>query len=379
MADQQTVVEEGVRIQRWTRLDSPAEGWWPWGLLPLLGLLLLLLFALLYFAEAEVEDDVATQAKTRLDAAGYSWAEVSANGQEVVVRGTAPAPVDTDTIAALAKTTECATWAGRLSCPTSVRVDVQVAAPPPPPPAPPPLPPLRPHDFSFERAQGVVVLSGEVPTEADRRQLVDAAIAAFGKVDDQLKVTNARPTASYGKAYTTALDLLKLLVTGKAEWLGGLFGASGVIMDGKEAEVDALLSAFGGPTRGKISLLREQEANVCDRDFAARLKRTKIRFATSSANIRPESMSLLRELAGIAKRCPVTLQIEGHTDSTGSEVFNDTLSRDRADSVRKVLEGMQIEADRLVAVGYGQHRPIGDNRTASGRAQNRRIEIKIRR
>ena len=376
VAEQQTVVEETLRIRRWSRLESPSEGWWPWGLLPLLGLILLLLFALLYFAKAGVENDVADQAKKRLDMAGYDWAEVSASGQEVLVSGRAPAPVDTDTIAALAQTTECRTWVGRLPCPTSVRVDIQVAPPPPPPP---PLPPKRPHDFSFERTQGVVVLSGEVPSEADRRQLVEAATEAFGKVDDQLKVTNERPTESYRKAYTTALGLLKLLVTGKAEWLGGLFGASGVIIDGKEAEVDALLGAFGGQTKGKISLIREQEANACDQDFATRLQRTKIRFATSSSEIRPESMSLLTELAGIAQRCPVTLQIEGHTDSTGSAELNDTLSRERAESVRRALEGMQIDAKRLVALGFGQNRPIGDNRTARGRAQNRRIEIKIRR
>ena len=370
---QSSTIEEGVRIRRWRRLDEPSEGWWPWGWLPLLGLLLLLLFTLAYWAKAGVEASVEREAQTRLDEAGYKWATVTADGQEVLVTGTTTGAVNEDVLAAIARTTDCSTWAGRLSCPTRVRVEVRSVPPPPPP-----LPPRRPHDFMFDLSQGIVTLKGEVPTEQDRRRLVEAARSAFGRVDDRLTVTNGRPTDSYQKAYTTALDLLKLLVTGKTEWLAGVFGASGVVVEGKQAEVDALLAKFAGESKGEISLIQEAQASACDEDFAAQLQ-TKIQFATASSVIRAASMGLLRQLATIARRCPVTLQIEGHTDSTGTVDYNDRLSRERAESVKRALEDMQIEADRLVAIGFGQHKPIGNNKTRRGRAANRRIEIKIRR
>ena len=338
-----------------------------------MGLLLLMLFALAYFAKASVEAEVETAAEKRLEKAGYAWTKVSADGQELLITGTTTRTVDEKIIAALAGTTECDTWAGDLTCPTRVRVDITRVKPPPPT-----APPARAHDFSFELSQGVVTLSGEVPSESDRRRLVQGATAAFGKINDKLRVTNGRPTEDYEKAYTTAISLLQLLVTGKAAWQSGKFGASGVVIAGKEDEAQALLRSFGGDALGSVSFLKEQEAKACDEDFAARLE-TKIQFPTGSAEIQPQSMGLLRELAEIAKRCPVTLQIEGHTDSTGAEAFNDKLSRDRAESVKQALKDLQIEAERLVALGFGQHRPIGDNRTNEGRAANRRIEIKIRR
>ena len=357
-------------MQRWLRRDEPIEGWWPWGLLPLIGLLLLLLFAWFYLSTAVIEEQVADSTRNRLARAGYAWAEVTADGQEVRVVGTSTTPVNEDVVAALAQSTECSTWLGQLACPTRVRVDIEYQPPPPPP--------ARPHSFSFDLAQGTVTLSGEVPSEEDRRLLTDNARRAFGKIDDRLRVTDARPTADYTKARATAIELLRLLITGKATWSGGLFGASGVVKEGKKAEVDALLSSFDSDLRGPMNLLDEREASACDEDFAARLQ-TKIQFASASAEVRPESMGLLEALADIARRCPVTLQIEGHTDSTGTVEFNDRLSRNRAESVKAILEGMQIDSDQLVAVGYGQRRPIGDNQTERGKAQNRRIEIKVRR
>ena len=69
--------------------------------------------------------------------------------------------------------------------------------------------------------------------------------------------------------------------------------------------------------------------------------------------------------------------MEGHTDNRGSAAYNHDLSRRRAASVMRALVQRGIAADRLVAEGYGFDRPVADNRTALGRAKNRRVEFTI--
>jgi outer membrane protein OmpA-like peptidoglycan-associated protein len=71
------------------------------------------------------------------------------------------------------------------------------------------------------------------------------------------------------------------------------------------------------------------------------------------------------------------VSIEGHTDDRGSDGYNQTLSENRAGAVREYLEGRGIDPGRLKSVGYGETKPIASNRTARGRASNRRVEFKI--
>ncbi len=98
-------------------------------------------------------------------------------------------------------------------------------------------------------------------------------------------------------------------------------------------------------------------------------------FDPSSAVIKAEFDAELAKVADFMKKYPtVTAEIEGHTDSAGSEKTSQPLSQKRADAVRKYLiEKSGIAAERLVAKGYGSSRPIADNNTAEGRAKNRRV------
>jgi OOP family OmpA-OmpF porin len=66
-------------------------------------------------------------------------------------------------------------------------------------------------------------------------------------------------------------------------------------------------------------------------------------------------------------------EVEGHTDSQGADAYNQALSQRRADAVRKYLVDKGVAGDRLQAKGYGESKPEGDNKTADGRAQNRRV------
>jgi OmpA-OmpF porin, OOP family len=101
-------------------------------------------------------------------------------------------------------------------------------------------------------------------------------------------------------------------------------------------------------------------------------------FATNSTTLEPQSTDQLNAVAAILKAYPaVHLTIGGYTDNTGDAAYNLKLSQGRADSVVAQLASMGIVAERLVAKGYGEEHPVGDNATPEGRAQNRRISMLV--
>jgi outer membrane protein OmpA-like peptidoglycan-associated protein len=73
----------------------------------------------------------------------------------------------------------------------------------------------------------------------------------------------------------------------------------------------------------------------------------------------------------------VSVQVAGHTDSKGSDAYNQTLSERRAQSVSAFLTSQGIAADKLSVVGYGESQPVADNNTDEGRAENRRVELHV--
>jgi OmpA-OmpF porin, OOP family len=107
--------------------------------------------------------------------------------------------------------------------------------------------------------------------------------------------------------------------------------------------------------------------------------REKVEFETGKATLVGNSTSLLDEVVKIMKDHPEILKIrvEGHTDSTSTRAFNQKLSDERAAAVRQYLVDHGIEPGRMTSKGLGQDKPIADNATEAGRAENRRVEIHI--
>lgn len=105
----------------------------------------------------------------------------------------------------------------------------------------------------------------------------------------------------------------------------------------------------------------------------------KVQFATGSAEILPVSHGLLDEVAQVMNDNPQIelLQVEGHTDSTGTAAFNRKLSQQRAESVMKYLAGKGVRAGRMQAKGFGPDKPIADNASDEGKDKNRRVEFNI--
>jgi len=127
-------------------------------------------------------------------------------------------------------------------------------------------------------------------------------------------------------------------------------------------EVAGLASNFGCP--------RLEEMN-----FNAK----NVTFVTGSAKLTSQANSELDELVVIMNKYPkIGVNIDGHSDNTGSVTVNKKLSQARADEAKKYLVSKGISEDRLTATGYGQDKPIADNKTSAGRSQNRRVEFSVR-
>ena len=103
-----------------------------------------------------------------------------------------------------------------------------------------------------------------------------------------------------------------------------------------------------------------------------------VTFATNSSTISSRFTNTLDSIASVLKEYPDSnITVSGHTDSTGNDAINNPLSVNRANSVASYLKQQGIASSRITATGYGSKQPIASNSTADGRAQNRRVEIKI--
>ena len=104
-----------------------------------------------------------------------------------------------------------------------------------------------------------------------------------------------------------------------------------------------------------------------------------VKFDFDKAQVKDDSYGDIKNLADFMNQYPqTTTVVEGHTDSVGSDAYNQGLSERRANAVRDVLVNQYgVSGDRVNAVGYGEARPVADNGTDSGRAINRRVEAEV--
>ncbi|CAB3790794.1 putative lipoprotein YiaD [Paraburkholderia ultramafica] len=131
---------------------------------------------------------------------------------------------------------------------------------------------------------------------------------------------------------------------------------------------------MSGATKGTGTQITEQPDGSLKLNIPS-----SVTFDTSSYAIKPSFAPVLDELAKTLQENPeVIAQVVGHTDSTGSQAYNQTLSVNRAESVTGFLAQRGIAPQRLSAQGMGPNQPIADNNTEAGRAANRRVEIYLR-
>jgi outer membrane protein OmpA-like peptidoglycan-associated protein len=128
--------------------------------------------------------------------------------------------------------------------------------------------------------------------------------------------------------------------------------------------------------QARAEILKELGARSTERGTVVTLG--DVLFDTGSATLTPGGLQEVQRLATYLAANPArTVRVEGHTDDRGSAAFNESLSQQRAASVRAALIGAGVDPGRVTAVGMGEAVPVASNATAAGRQQNRRVEIVI--
>ncbi len=103
-----------------------------------------------------------------------------------------------------------------------------------------------------------------------------------------------------------------------------------------------------------------------------------VHFDFNKSDIRPDSRPALNQAAEILKENPnVRISVEGHTDAIGTDEYNEQLSTQRAEAVFRYLVNHGVPPEHMAVTGYGKRRPVADNDSDSGRAQNRRVELHV--
>ena len=148
--------------------------------------------------------------------------------------------------------------------------------------------------------------------------------------------------------------------------IGAIAGAGvGAYMDAQEKKMRERTAGTG------VDVVREGD------ELLLRMP-SGITFATDQSAIQPQFRPTLDEVAQTLAEYPKTIiDVLGHTDSDGSEAYNQALSERRARSVSDYLTSHGVAAVRIATTGYGETRPIASNETPDGKAQNRRVEIKV--
>ncbi len=146
--------------------------------------------------------------------------------------------------------------------------------------------------------------------------------------------------------------------------VGALAGGSvGYYMDKQEAELRAELEGTGvSVTRIGDNITLNMPGNVT--------------FATDSSDLNPAFFDVLSSVSKVLREFDQTVvEVAGHTDSTGSEAYNQTLSERRSSTVSQYLQSRKISSQRLITIGLGESMPLADNSQEIGRQANRRVEI----
>ncbi|HEY0157646.1 MAG TPA: OmpA family protein [Thermoanaerobaculia bacterium] len=184
--------------------------------------------------------------------------------------------------------------------------------------------------------------------------------------------------------------------TRKGAVIGGVAGAiAGAIIHNNRGSGNAkrgvVVGGVVGTAAGAIvgAMMDRQERELrqiegidvtrTDEDELKVTVRNEILFDFNSASLRSSSRDELRDMADVFEKYGnTTIVVAGHTDSVGSTSYNDRLSDRRADAVAGYLEDLGVRGSRIDAVGHGESRPKASNSTASGRQQNRRVELYVR-
>ncbi|MCE6958870.1 OmpA family protein [Cereibacter sphaeroides] len=236
--------------------------------------------------------------------------------------------------------------------------------------------------------EGRVELSGRVTDELTRKAVDSFARAQFGasKVRMATRLDAELPEGWPGRVLA-GLESLAQLQSGQLLVRADTVEVTGVTGSKQaSARISQVLSDKLGQGRSfRVSVRYDEKfdpdaALPTPEECMTRIQRVlagqKITFEPGSTEIDQSARGTLDGLAEVFKLCKgLPIEISGHTDSQGSAGGNKAISQARAEAVLMALQGRRVDVSRMKAVGYGEERPIADNRDEAGREANRRIEF----
>jgi OOP family OmpA-OmpF porin len=152
---------------------------------------------------------------------------------------------------------------------------------------------------------------------------------------------------------------------------GAAVDANGCERDEDEDGVVDRLDKCPGTPRGV-------QVDVAGCEIKQEIRLPGVTFETNSDRLLPGAEQVLDDAAATLRKNPtIDVEVAGHTDSDGTEAYNESLSERRAQTVRDFLASSGVDMDRMTVRGYGELQPIADNSTATGKAENRRVVLRI--
>lgn len=217
---------------------------------------------------------------------------------------------------------------------------------------------------------------------------LDCALKALPRVGSIVgKVKDLDTGAAVGGAAVKVVDATKKELTGATDATGGFRfeqvtpGEAQVTVDADgylamTEKLDVQVRKDNTIELGLKKKPKNPQVSVTQKEI---IIKQQIQFAVDSANILPASTGLLNEIADVLIKNPriKKVEVQGHTDNTGSADKNMRLSEDRAHAVVAWLTSHGVDGGRLVAKGYGQNKPLAPNVTETNRARNRRVQFVI--
>lgn len=371
-------------VRQFRAANGDGLGLVPFGIFPVIGLVLLLLIGWVALAPNSIERHALLAAETVVHDTGATWASVEASGQWITVTGNPPTPEAGQRLVRSIHQARTQTWLGSARPITHVsanfgaaasgtgRTDADISRSATTP------------EYLYRLSGNTLTLDGRMPDIATRDTVFNAANDSLPSHIEEV-ISNLEPLgiatpAGFPETAIRGVEALKLCNAGTASFTSLTFALS---CEAPESEVENVRRLASMPLSygsvGEIDILPAEIAESCQEELSRLLEAANIEFETGSDRIARSKAALLDLTARAAADCPGRLRIEGHTDDTGSAAINDALSQRRAEAVRAALIQRGVAPSRLNAVGLGASRPIGDNATEQGRALNRRIEIRIER
>lgn len=356
----------------------------------LLGLLALALLTFLCVRNhsTAIQADIQDQVTHHLAAEPTTWAKASTNGRNVILSGLAASEALRDKAEEVAR-----------AVPGVVNVDNQIQLAKAEEVIIPKIeePPLihSPYKTQFIKTASGITLNGLAPDSDKRTALIKLAENKFGieNVIDQLETGMGAPE-NWLQTAKSALNNLVLFKDGNANITDSHIILTGQVEnnDAKKTIENNLSQLSGNFTvdlnlttpsvtvtkSNEMSTSQEDSTVSCADQFKQLLANDQVvNFSTDSSNLETQSQRVIKKILQFSSVCPHSIiEVAGHADSRGSENYNLTLSKNRANVFAKKLIKNGFPAKMLKIEGYGESNPSSNNKTKQGQASNRRIEFR---